>query len=62
VSYSLHRSAERDLTDAFRFYKAEAGAHLRANSGQTPGLSTFTAPARNRAALSKSCNVAIGQA
>jgi plasmid stabilization system protein ParE len=25
VSYSLHRSAERDLTDAFRFYKAEAG-------------------------------------
>ena len=25
MSYSLHRSAERDLTDAFRFYKAEAG-------------------------------------
>jgi plasmid stabilization system protein ParE len=25
VSYSQHRSAERDLTDAFRFYKAEAG-------------------------------------
>jgi len=25
VSYSLHRSAERDLTEAFRFYKAEAG-------------------------------------
>jgi plasmid stabilization system protein ParE len=25
VSYSLHRSAERDLTNAFHFYKAEAG-------------------------------------
>lgn len=26
MSYSLHRDAERDLTDAFRFYKREAGA------------------------------------
>lgn len=25
MSYSLHRSAEQDLTDAFRFYKTEAG-------------------------------------
>lgn len=25
MSYSLHRSAERDLTGAFRFYKTEAG-------------------------------------
>jgi len=25
VSYSLHRSAEQDLADAFRFYKVEAG-------------------------------------
>ena len=25
MSYSLHRSAEWDLTEAFRFYKAEAG-------------------------------------
>jgi plasmid stabilization system protein ParE len=25
VSYSLHPSAERDLGEAFRFYKAEAG-------------------------------------
>ena len=25
MSYSLHRGAEQDLTDAFRFYKREAG-------------------------------------
>lgn len=25
MSYSLHHSAERDLTGAFRFYKTEAG-------------------------------------
>ena len=25
MSYSLHRSAEWDLTEAFRFYKTEAG-------------------------------------
>ena len=25
MSYSLHRSAEQDLADAFRFYKVEAG-------------------------------------
>ncbi|HBL26060.1 MAG TPA: type II toxin-antitoxin system RelE/ParE family toxin [Acidobacteria bacterium] len=28
MSYSLHRGAERDLTEAFRFYKAEAGASV----------------------------------
>lgn len=26
MSYSFHRDAEQDLTDAFRFYKREAGA------------------------------------
>ena len=25
MSYSLHQGAEQDLTDAFRFYKREAG-------------------------------------
>jgi plasmid stabilization system protein ParE len=30
VSYSLHREAEKDLTDAFRFYKREAGSGVAA--------------------------------
>jgi plasmid stabilization system protein ParE len=30
VSYSLHRGAEQDLTDAFRFYKREAGRGVAA--------------------------------
>jgi plasmid stabilization system protein ParE len=28
VSYSLHRGAEKDLTEAFRFYRREAGDGL----------------------------------
>jgi plasmid stabilization system protein ParE len=28
VSYSLHRGAEQDLTEAFRFYRREAGDGL----------------------------------
>jgi len=30
VSYSLHRGAEQDPTDAFRFYKREAGSGVAA--------------------------------
>lgn len=28
MSYSFHRGAERDLTEAFQFYRREAGARL----------------------------------
>lgn len=28
MSYSFHKSAEQDLTEAFRFYKREAGSGL----------------------------------
>lgn len=28
MSYSLHRGAEQDLTEAFRFYRREAGSRL----------------------------------
>ena len=30
MSYSLHRGAEQDLTDAFRFYKREGGRGVAA--------------------------------
>jgi plasmid stabilization system protein ParE len=30
VSYSLHRGAEQDLSDAFRFYRREAGRGVAA--------------------------------
>lgn len=30
MTYSLHRGAERDLTDALRFYKREAGRGVAA--------------------------------
>lgn len=28
MSFTLHRGAERDLTEAFRFYKREAGTQV----------------------------------